>query len=552
MLLDTILVTVGTLLVVFVSGQQDERVEDDQSIVTPQLVEEDGRTFPLEVGRYIIINCTAVGRPPPAGLFWERSDGKNLKSLGIVTEGFRNETTVRRSMIINSTQERMQGQYICLSSTFAIVSDSSSFSPQRRRLDMRIRIEVGPPPSPTIPAVNDVAKSRGELSTGATVATVVTVVLVTLLGVCACTELHRRKNRNGLSKRDVELFLKGNPDGVVKTGFAHENVSFQPYDSSYELEEDNLKIDKDNILGAGSFGVVYRGRYKADAVAIKTIKPGSDKTYLRALLIELKVMIHIGRHPFINQLVGATSKDLRRGLLNVVVELCSSNLESYLRQNRYTFINQFDVKGILDPRTGEEHSNECLRTLDLMRMAYQIADGMEYLGSRNVIHGDLAARNILLSEDGTAKITDFGLARQMYDYANYVKRNQEPLPWRWMSIEGLKYLSFSPMSDVWSYGVLLWELFTCGDVPYPGESWTTQFVEKLIQGLRLTRPKYSNKQLYSQIMVNCWNPTPKNRITFSQLKSYFGEYTKYQEQQSGQSSSSARRFLGVVHSETPF
>lgn len=78
MLLDTILVTVGTLLVVFVSGQQDERVEDDQSIVTPQLVEEDGRTFPLEVGRYIIINCTAVGRPPPAGLFWERSDGKNL------------------------------------------------------------------------------------------------------------------------------------------------------------------------------------------------------------------------------------------------------------------------------------------------------------------------------------------------------------------------------------------------------------------------------------------------------------------------------------------
>lgn len=72
-------------------------------------------------------------------------------------------------------------------------------------------------------------------------------------------------------------------------------------------------LDKDNILGAGSFGVVYRGRYKADAVAIKTIKPGSDKTYLRALLIELKVMIHIGRHPFINQLVGATSKDLRRG-----------------------------------------------------------------------------------------------------------------------------------------------------------------------------------------------------------------------------------------------
>jgi serine/threonine protein kinase len=72
--------------------------------------------------------------------------------------------------------------------------------------------------------------------------------------------------------------------------------------------------DKENILGAGSFGVVYKGRYKGDTVAIKTIKPGSDKSYLRALLIELKVMIHIGRHEYIANVVGATSKDLRRGI----------------------------------------------------------------------------------------------------------------------------------------------------------------------------------------------------------------------------------------------
>lgn len=120
---------------------------------------------------------------------------------------------------------------------------------------------------------------------------------------------------------------------------------------------------------------------------------------------------------------------------------------------------------------------------------------MEYLGSRKVVHGDLASRNILLDSDFIARITDFGLARQISDYQNYVKGSQEPLPWRWMAVESLKELSFSTMSDIWSYGVLLWELFTCGDVPYPGEAWTTQFVYKLLDGYRLQKPKYSSKDM---------------------------------------------------------
>lgn len=102
---------------------------------------------------------------------------------------------------------------------------------------------------------------------------------------------------------------------------------------------------------------------------------------------------------------------------------------------------------------------------------------------------------MLLTEDGTAKITDFGLSRRLYEYTQYVKASQEPLPWRWMAIESLQNLSFSSMSDVWSYGVTLWEIFSLGDIPYPGLSWDIDFVKELERGLRMTSPKYASPEM---------------------------------------------------------
>jgi serine/threonine protein kinase len=126
----------------------------------------------------------------------------------------------------------------------------------------------------------------------------------------------------------------------------------------------------------------------------------------------------------------------------------------------------------------------------LIRFAAEIAAGMEFLAKKRVVHADLAARNILVSFELHTKICDFGLARQIIDY-NYIKSQQCPLPWKWMAIESLSQMKFSTMSDVWAYGVTLWEIFTLGNVPYPGMVWNMNFVDQLQNGLRMPKPAFA-------------------------------------------------------------
>ncbi|XP_049766457.1 mast/stem cell growth factor receptor kita-like [Schistocerca cancellata] len=160
-------------------------------------------------------------------------------------------------------------------------------------------------------------------------------------------------------------------------------------------------------------------------------------------------------------------------------------------------------------------------THDLVCWSYQIANGMDYLAQRKVLHGDLAARNILLADGNVVKICDFGLAKNMYRSNIYKKKSSGPLPFKWMAIEAIKDRIFSTQSDVWSYGVTLWELFSLATTPYPGMEPDERLLQRLINGYRMEKPQYATNKIY-EIMLSCWHTDPNKRVTFSQLVEEFG------------------------------
>ena len=154
------------------------------------------------------------------------------------------------------------------------------------------------------------------------------------------------------------------------------------------------------------------------------------------------------------------------------------------------------------------------------------------------MHGDLAARNVLLADDGIVKVADFGLARQLYHY-DYKKQGQvfafetndviiyaqsclhfeyikDKLPIKWMAPESLTEMVFSSQSDVWSFGIVMWELFSLGKVPYPGIAMNEEFIQRLQNGYRMSKPVYAPNEI-GNLMADCWKTEPTQRPTFRQL-----------------------------------
>ncbi|XP_028039144.1 vascular endothelial growth factor receptor 1 isoform X2 [Bombyx mandarina] len=516
-------------------------------------------------GRSIQLHCEAEGVPRPT-IYWYKDDELISNNSGYkLFVDIVNHTIVNSTFEIENMQEKDNGIYECVALNNA--------SELRRAYTLVLKAEKSYTPYVIVTAV----------------------IILVLLGMVAYLFTWKLKKQRELTKAGLLNFKSGNKKSFNPNLGIDEQADLLPYDEKFEFPREKLTFGKQ--LGAGAFGVVYkaeaRGIINAEVttpVAVKMVKRTADNMYIKALASELKIMVHLGKHVNIVNLLGACTKHIAKRELIVIVEYCKyGNIHNYMQKHREVFIDQLTDnaeknlgkinKGFLNSvgttgthsdyfssgntkdtdhslldsgnskRSGRKVSEgyiqqewqtkyegdyiyEChqprpLTSGHLLGWAFQIARGMEYLANRKVLHGDLAARNVLLADDNVVKICDFGLARSMYNNEEYQKKENSPLPVKWLAIECMVDRIFSTQSDVWSYGIVLWEMFSLAKTPYPNIS-PTDLLRWLSDGNRLEKPPFADDRLYN-VMLRCWHQKPTARPSFTELQEILGNFLEDNE-----------------------
>ncbi|XP_028251903.1 tyrosine-protein kinase receptor TYRO3-like [Parambassis ranga] len=261
-----------------------------------------------------------------------------------------------------------------------------------------------------------------------------------------------------------------------------------------------------HMLGKGEFGSVREAFLKTEdlsvqKVAVKVLK--SDITSSGDIEQCLKEAAYMKdfHHPNVIQLIGVSLH--RRPGQRLPVPMVV--LPFMKHGDLHTFL--------LLSRLGEQPFD--LSVHMLLQFMLDISQGMEYLSSRNIIHRDLAARNCMLNENMTVCVADFGLSKKIYSGDYYRQGSVSKLPVKWIALESLADNVYTTQSDVWAFGVTMWEIMTRGQTPYPGVE-NSEIYEFLIKGERLKKPADCRDDIY-EIMHSCWSPVPKCRPSFQQL-----------------------------------
>ncbi|CAL2046335.1 unnamed protein product [Caenorhabditis brenneri] len=287
-------------------------------------------------------------------------------------------------------------------------------------------------------------------------------------------------------------------------------ITYNIYKKKYEIDPLNLKVNAEK-LGDGQYGFVNVGYLhngeKRLKVAVKRSHKPHDEYEQGMFMAELTVMCAIEKHPNVLALIGGVTLTKPN---KIVMEFVDEG--SLLK-----FLHKY--------KKNEKDTYKELSTFDLISFAYQIAKGMEHLAKIRCVHRDLASRNVLITSDGITKIGDFGLSRKYENREYYRPRKEDPFktfqPWLWMAPEAFENNKFTEKSDVWSFAVCLFEIFSLGDLPILNEImrpfWETADY--------LPQPKYCSDEI-NEFMKLCWSKNPDARPTFSECCDFFEKQLK--------------------------
>uniref|UniRef100_A0A8D1E1M7 Focal adhesion kinase 1 n=1 Tax=Sus scrofa TaxID=9823 RepID=A0A8D1E1M7_PIG len=270
-----------------------------------------------------------------------------------------------------------------------------------------------------------------------------------------------------------------------------EDTYTMPSTRDYEIQRERIELGR--CIGEGQFGDVHQGAYTSPenpalAVAIKTCKNCTSDSVREKFLQEALTMRQFD-HPHIVKLIGVITENP----VWIIMELCTlGELRSFLQVRKYS-----------------------LDLASLILYAYQLSTALAYLESKRFVHRDIAARNVLVSSNDCVKLGDFGLSRYMED-STYYKASKGKLPIKWMAPESINFRRFTSASDVWMFGVCMWEILMLGVKPFQGVK-NNDVIGRIENGERLPMPPNCPPTLYS-LMTKCWAYDPSRRPRFTELK----------------------------------
>ncbi|XP_064373147.1 ephrin type-B receptor 1 isoform X2 [Dromaius novaehollandiae] len=324
------------------------------------------------------------------------------------------------------------------------------------------------------------------------------VFIVSLVAISIVCSRKRAYSKEAVYSDKLQHYSTGRGSPGMKIyidPFTYEDPNEAVREFAKEIDVSFVKIEE--VIGAGEFGEVYKGRLKLPGkreiyVAIKTLKAGYSEKQRRDFLSEASIMGQFD-HPNIIRLEGVVTKS--RPVMIITEFMENGALDSFLRQND----GQFTV-------------------IQLVGMLRGIAAGMKYLAEMNYVHRDLAARNILVNSNLVCKVSDFGLSRYLQDDTSdptYTSSLGGKIPVRWTAPEAIAYRKFTSASDVWSYGIVMWEVMSFGERPYWDMS-NQDVINAIEQDYRLPPPMDCPAALH-QLMLDCWQKDRNTRPRFTEI-----------------------------------